>query len=182
MSFCEISFKRKDNSIEVKNNKGDFSPLYISLLQYTSTNDVYTGREWFFDRLIQQSKLKSTNPSELALGLYSIAFNSGKSESYWLSKIDQLLPAIASKPETEDVVKEIIAEDNQEPNNSLVIDRSVVIENNAKQSLLQPSELRQEMFNNWRDYYDGYDDLSDEEKIQFIELVESGLLEIQCKI
>ena len=92
MSFCEISFKRKDNSIEVKNNKGEKSPLYNSLLQYTSTNDVYTGREWFFDRLIQQSKLKSTNPSELALGLYSIAFNSGKSESYWLNKIDQLLP------------------------------------------------------------------------------------------
>ena len=66
--------------------------------------------------------------------------------------------------------------------NPLVIDRSVVIDNNAKQSLLQPSELRQEMFNNWRDYYEGYDDLSDEEKIQFIELVESGLLEIQCKI
>ncbi len=176
MSFCSLNFKRKDNSIEVKNNKGEKSPLYSSLLNYTSTNNVYEGREWFFDRLIQQSKLKSTNPSELALGLYSIAFNSGKSESYWLNRIDQLLPTVVFKQE------EVVEDTNLEITNSLVVDKSVIIDNNAKQSLLQPSELGQEMFKNWGDYYDGYSDLSDEEKIQFIELVESGLLEIQCKI
>lgn len=93
MSFCDISFKRKqDGIIEVRNKRGEQSPLYSKLVEYTNQNNVYQGREWFFDKLVQQGKLKDTKPNELALGLYSIAYNSNKSEGYWLNKIDQLLP------------------------------------------------------------------------------------------
>ena len=93
MSFCNIQFRRKsDGTIEVKNKRGEISPLYSKLVEYTNQNDVYQGREWFFDKLVEQGKLKSTDNKELSLGLYSIAYHSDKSEGYWINKIDQLLP------------------------------------------------------------------------------------------
>lgn len=90
--FCDIAFKRTNNTIEVKNTRGEKSPLYSKLIEYVNQNNVYSGREWFFDKLVEQGKLKNNNNQELALGLYSIAFNSGKSEGYWMNKIEELLP------------------------------------------------------------------------------------------
>ena len=55
MSFCNIQFRRKsDGTIEVKNKRGEISPLYSKLVEYTNQNDVYQGREWFFDKLVEQ--------------------------------------------------------------------------------------------------------------------------------
>ena len=59
MSFCDLRFRRKsDGTIEVKNKGGEISPLYSKLVEYTNQNDVYQGREWFFDKLVEQGKLK----------------------------------------------------------------------------------------------------------------------------
>lgn len=94
MSFCDINFRRKPNGeIQVKDKGGNQSPLYSKLVDYTNKNDVYSGREWFFNKLIEQGKIKSTDNRELSLGLYSIAFHSGKSENYWINRIEMLLPS-----------------------------------------------------------------------------------------
>ena len=44
-----------------------------------------------FKNFVKNNKNILSN-SELALGLYSIAYHSDKSEGYWINKIDQLLP------------------------------------------------------------------------------------------
>lgn len=98
MSFCDINFRRKTNGdIIVKNNRGENSPLYSKLVEYTNQNNVYQGREWFFDKLVEQNKTKGNSNPELALGLYSIAYNSGRTEGYWMNRIDELLPESRDK-------------------------------------------------------------------------------------
>jgi len=91
MSFCDIRVRRTSNGIQVLKENGQESVLFPKLVEYTTNNDVYSGREWFFDKLIQQGKLQDISAFELALGLYSIAFHSG-GEDVWLNKIESLLP------------------------------------------------------------------------------------------
>lgn len=92
MSFCQIDFKRKQDTIEVKNKRGEESSLYSNLVYYVNQNGVPEESMWFFNTLKDQGKLKSLSNYELALGLYSIAYNSDKSEQYWSSRIEQLIP------------------------------------------------------------------------------------------
>lgn len=92
--FCDINIKRKNNNIEVKDKMGRDSVLYPKILEYARSNDVLSGREYFFKQLVSQGKLKSYTPEELALGLYSVAWHTDKTEGYWSSKIDRLLPPV----------------------------------------------------------------------------------------
>ncbi len=92
MAFCDIKIKRNQNDVEVYNKRGEVSPLFPQIVKFVESEDIYSGREWFFDKLLDQKKIKTKEPQELALGLYSIAYHSGKSEGYWQNKIDKLLP------------------------------------------------------------------------------------------
>ncbi len=94
MSFCDIRVRRTSDNVEVIKEDGQKSVLFEKLKDYTQSNDVYSGREWFFGKLIEQKKLQSTDSKELALGLYSIAFHSQLPEEDFLNDIEQLLPPI----------------------------------------------------------------------------------------
>lgn len=92
MAFCDIKIKRNQNDVEVYNKRGEVSSLFPQIVKFVESENIYPGREWFFDKLLDQKKIKTKEPQELALGLYSIAYHSGKSEGYWQNKIDKLLP------------------------------------------------------------------------------------------
>lgn len=92
MAFCDIKIKRSQNDVEVYNKRGEVSSLFPQIVKFVESENIYPGREWFFDKLLDQKKIKTKEPQELALGLYSIAYHSGKSEGYWQNKIDKLLP------------------------------------------------------------------------------------------
>lgn len=94
MSFCDIAIKRNKDSIEVTNKSGYPSKLYPKIVEKVKpqSNVVYQNGKSFFDTLIEQGKLMNNNPDELSLGLYSLAYNSNKTEGYWESRIDELLP------------------------------------------------------------------------------------------
>jgi len=93
-NFCDITFKRNKDSIEVTNKNGYPSKLYPKIVEKVKpqSNVVYQNGKSFFDTLIEQGKLMNNNPDELSLGLYSLAYNSNKTEGYWESRIDELLP------------------------------------------------------------------------------------------
>jgi len=94
MSFCDIQFKRNKDSIEVTNKSGYPSKLYPKIVEKVKpqSNVVYQNGKSFFDTLIEQGKLMNNNPDELSLGLYSLAYNSDKTERYWIDNINDLLP------------------------------------------------------------------------------------------
>lgn len=92
--WCDLNIRRSAAGVNVKNKLGKDSILYPAILAYVQDNNILPGREWFFKQLVTQNKLQSYSEPELALGLYSLAWHSGRSEGYWLDKVSDLLPEI----------------------------------------------------------------------------------------
>jgi len=85
MSFCNIQVKRNSSEYKVINKQGKESILYPVIV--TNINDnTYNDNKDYFDDLLSDGKIQSLDNKELALGIYSIAYNSDKSEQYWLNE------------------------------------------------------------------------------------------------
>jgi hypothetical protein len=92
MSFCDISFNRTGGSVtDVLNKEGRESALYPQLVSYVQQDPqtVYDSKKEYFDTLVDQGKLVDKSDSELSLGLYSIAYNSGVSEQEFMDRINR---------------------------------------------------------------------------------------------
>lgn len=96
MSFCNIQVKRNSSEYKVMNKQGKESILYPVIVTNIN-NNTYNDNKDYFDDLLSDGKIQSLDNKELALGIYSIAYNSDNSEQYWVNNIDTLLqPSITN--------------------------------------------------------------------------------------
>jgi hypothetical protein len=98
MSFCDISFNRKNGKVtNVLDKEGRESNLYPLILSKVEQNpsEAYRDNKVFFDTLINQGKLLGSekripiSADEMALGLYSIAYNSRATDAEAVRQINQ---------------------------------------------------------------------------------------------